>query len=172
LSELTPSERRIISEVWEHKTEFIQWPAKAILLWPKCVRIPKGFHKYPEEINKELKSKGIKIDPRTNGPAIMSFLLAGGQRPIRSNNQGWMIDHIYDGKFPWTTDGETMHAVKDGNHFTQSAGLVAIHPIAEALRDEYFYFSWLIRYESFLRFNYDPDMVFCNKIDELGFKIS
>jgi len=102
----------------------------------------------------------------------MAFLLAGGKRPKRSNNQGWRIDHIYDGKFSWTIDKQTLHAVKDGNHFTQSAGLIAIHPIAEALRDEYFYFTWLLRHEAFIRFNYDPDMVFCKKIDKYGFKIS
>ena len=62
--------------------------------------------------------------------------------------------------------------MKDGNHFTQSAGLVAVHPIAEALADEYSYFAWLLRCESFKRFDYDPDLVFCKKIDEFGFKIS
>jgi len=168
--ELTQSERKIISEVWQHRTQFIKWPTKARLLWPGCVRIP--YHKIPKEIKEEARSKGVQIDARSNGPAIMSFLLAGGKRPKRrSSNQGWHIDHIYDGKFPWTNDRRTLHAVKNGNHFTQSAGLVAIHPIAEALKDEYFYFAWLLRHEAFLRFNYDPDMVFCKKIDEYGFKI-
>jgi hypothetical protein len=60
--------------------------------------------------------------------------------------------------------------VKNGKHFTQSAGLVAIHPIAEALKDEYFHFALLLRHEAFLRFNYDPDAVFSQKIDEYGFR--
>lgn len=169
-NELSPPERKIINEVWEHRTEFIQWPTKARLLWPGCVRV--RYHTIPDEIKKEARSKAIQIDSRSNGPAIMSFLLASGKRPTRSNNQGWHIDHIYNGKFPWTTGGKSLHAVKDGNHFTQSAGLVATHPIAEALADEYFYFAWLLRHESFLRFNYDPNMVFCEKIDEYGFKKS
>ena len=170
-NELSLSEKKIINEVWEHRTEFIQWPAKARLLWGGRVRVK--YHKYPDEIKKELKSKEIRIDSRSNGPAIMSFLLAGGKRPKRASNpnQEWHIHHIYDGKFPWPTKRETLHAVAEGKHFTQSAGLVAIHPIAEALADEYFYFAWLLRHESFLRFNYDPDMVFCKKIDEYGFKI-
>ena len=168
--ELSTSEKKIVNEVWEHKTEFIQWPVETRLLWPRCVRVK--YHSIPDEIKKEAKSKGIQIDSRSNGPAIMSFLLAGGKRPIRSNNQGWHIDHIYDGKFPLTMDRETLHAVKDGKHFTQSAGLVAIHPVAEALKDEHFYFAWLLRHESFLRFNYDPDMVFRKKIGEHDFKIS
>jgi len=171
-NELTLSERKIINEVWEHRTKYIQWPAKAILLWPGCVRVRESY-KYPDEIKNEAKSKRVPIDSRQgNGPAIMSFLLAGGKRPKRSNNQGWHIGHIYDRKFPWKMEGKTLHAVKDGNHFTQSAGLVAIHPVAEALADEYFYFAWLLRHEAFVRFNYDPDMVFCKKIDERGFKIS
>lgn len=169
---LNPWEKNIINEIWEHKMEFIQWPARAMLLWEGCVRIK--YHEYPEETKKQLKSKGIAIDSRSNGPAIMSFLLAEGKRPQRASNlnQEWHIHHIYDGKFPWLEKEETLHAVKDGRHFTQSAGLVAIHPVAEALSDEYFYFAWLLRYESFLRFNYDPDTVFCSKIDERGFKVS
>ena len=127
----------------------------------------------PDEMKRELKERGIAIDSRSNGPAIMSFLLAGGKRPKRADStKGWAIHHIYNGKFPFTRGGKTLHAVKDGNHFTQSAGLVAIHPIAHALADEYFHFVWLLRHESFLRFNYDPDRVFCKKIDEYGFKIS
>ena len=63
-----------------------------------------------------------------------------------------------------------LHAVKEGKHFTQPAGLFAIHPIAEALKDEYFYFAWLLRHEAFLRFGYDPDAVFSEKTDEYGFR--
>lgn len=50
------------------------------------------------------------------------------------------------------------------------AGLVAIHPVAEALKDEHSRFAWLLRREVFLRFGYDPDGVFCGAVDELGFK--
>ncbi|MDH5450082.1 MAG: hypothetical protein OEX77_04125 [Candidatus Bathyarchaeota archaeon] len=124
----------------------------------------------PDRIKEEAKSKGIQVNTLSNGPAIMSFLLAGGERPTRSNGQGWHIDHIYDKNFPWITKQRSLHAVKNGRHFTQAAGLVAIHPIAEALKDEYFYFAWLLRREAFLRFNYDPDRVFSEKVDEYGFK--
>ncbi len=53
---------------------------------------------------------------------------------------------------------------------TQAAGLVAIHPVAEALKDEYSCFAWLLRREAFLRFGYDPDMVFCGAVDGRGFR--
>jgi hypothetical protein len=169
--ELSEHEKKIINEVWNHRTRFVQWPTKAIVLWDECVRV--GYHHYPEEIKNKLKSKGIRIDSRSNGPAVMSFLFAGGRRPKRTSDpkQEWHVHHIYDGKFPWTDNRDTLHAVQNGKHFTQSAGLVAIHPIAEALADEYFYFAWLLRYESYLKFSYDPDMVFCGGTDEYGFKI-
>jgi len=165
---LTSSEKKIIDEVWEHRDTYIKWPAKPRLLWPGCVRIK--YHGIPDRIKEEARSKGVQVDSRSNGPAIMSILLAGGERPTRSNGQGWHIDHIYDGKFPWATKMVSLHAVKDGKHFTQTAGLVAIHPIAEALKDEYFYVAWMLRHEAFLRFGYDPDRVFCDMIDEYGFR--
>jgi len=170
--ELTEPEKRITNEVWDHRPEFVKWPDRAILLWDGCARV--RYHKYPDEIKRELKSKGIRIDSRSNGPAIMSFLLSGGRRPKRASSprQEWHIHHIYDGKFPWKNKRKTLHAVQNGKHFTQSAGLVAIHPIAEALADEYFYFAWLLRYESYLRFSYDPERVFCRYTDDYGFKIS
>jgi hypothetical protein len=167
-SRLTASERRIISEVWGRNADYIRWPARVRLLWPECVRIK--YHRIPDRIKEEARSKEVQVDSRSNGPAIMSFLLAGGERPTRSNGQGWHIDHIYDGKFPWISKARSLHAVKAGNHFTQAAGLVAIHPIAEALKDEYFYFAWQLRHEAFLRFGYDPDGVFSEGIDEYGFK--
>ncbi len=69
-----------------------------------------------------------------------------------------------------TAKRTSLHALKNGKHFTQSSGLVAVHPIAGALKDEYFYFAWLLRHEAFLKFNYDPDTVFSKKTDENGFK--
>jgi len=165
--ELSNLEKQIISQVWDHKDEFIQWPTISRLLIPGCVR--KKYHTYHEEIKKEAKSRNIAIDSRSNGPAVMTYLLAGGKRPKRIGGRGWDIHHIYNGKFPFIEGGKTLHAAKNEKHFTQSADLVAIHPIAHALADEYFYFAWLLRYESFKRFNYDPDSVFCKEVDDFGF---
>jgi len=89
-----------------------------------------------DEIKRELKERGIPIDSRSNGPAIIVYKLAGGKRPKRAEStKEWSIHHIYNGKFPFREGGKILHAVKEGKHFTQSAGLVAIHPIAEALAD-------------------------------------
>jgi hypothetical protein len=167
LDELALSERKIATEVWEHRAHYIKWPAKAMLLWPGCVRIK--YHRIPERIKEEARSGGVQVDSRSNGPAIMAFLLAGGKRPKRSNRQGWHIDHIYDGKFPWPTRNRSLHAVRNGRHFTQAAGLAAMHPIAEALKDEHPHFAWLLRREAHLRFGYDPDGVFSERTDEYGF---
>jgi hypothetical protein len=73
-------------------------------------------------------------------------------------------------KFPFPGQTDTLHAASNGLHCTQSAGLVAIHPIADQMCDEFPAFSWLLRGEAFLRFGYDPDIVFSKrKHDECGF---
>ena len=159
LSELSDVERGVVSLVWDNREHFIRWPEKALLLWSGCVRTK--YHSYPKSIKDKMKDAGVKIDSRSNGPAVMAYNYAGGERPPKRSTptEGWNIHHIYDGKHPWPGSSGTLHAVKDGEHFTQSAGLVAIHPIADALAKEYFHFSWLLRRESYLRFSYDPDDV-------------
>jgi len=74
----------------------------------------------------------------------------------------------------------SLHAVKNGRHFTQSAGLFATRPVAEAPRDEYFvaeaprdeyfHFARLLRHEAFLRFDCDPGAVFSGETYEYGFR--
>jgi len=167
---LDDSEKKIILEVWNNKDKFIKWPDRAHLFWDGCKRIK--YHKYPPKLDFFLRLNHYPVDTRSNGPAVVSYLTAGGERPVRKSNPKyqWSIHHIYDGKHPWINRNDTLHAVKDGKHFTQSAGLVALHPVADALAEEYFYFSWLLRLESFKKFNYDPDQVFSSKINEYGFK--
>jgi hypothetical protein len=104
--------------------------------------------------------------PRSNGPAICAYKLAGGERPPRIvASRQWSVHHIYDGKFPAPGSITTAHAVKDGRYFTESAGLVAAHPVADALADEVPYFAWLLRAEAFRRFRFDPDQVFMQTDD-------
>lgn len=93
----------------------------------------------------------------------MSYLFAGGAWPSRrGSNHEWIIHHIYDGKFALENGNQSVRAVNHGDHFTESAGVVAIHPIADALADEYFFFAWMLRLEAFKRFGYNPDKVFAN----------
>jgi len=162
----TNSLNRIAKEVWAAKDELIRWPERSLLFWMGLVRHPDGrrrdCYKFSPKQKTLLKRFGLKEDPRNNGPAIIAFQLAGGERPVRRDfpRYHWSIHHIYDGRFPRTAGTSVLHAVRDGEHFTQSAGLVALHPLADGLVGECRYFAWLLRHEAFLRFNYDPAEAF------------
>lgn len=148
--------------VWLRQKEFIRWPRQALVFIPGCVK-PKGKekHRYTTEQRRALREANLRPDVRSNGPAIMAFRLAGGERPVRTqSNDGWNIHHIYDGKFPAPGRSFSTHSVKDGRYFTASAGLAAVHPVAEALAHEVPHFAWLLRHEAYARFGFDPDGVF------------
>jgi hypothetical protein len=178
------SHQDVIRTVHKHLDDFLKWPASAILLWNGCVRpTDKIRHNYPltvktyakavniESIKASELSDTVSLKSFCNGPAVAAFQLAGGARPNRrgSTNQ-WNIHHIYSGKFFYLGKEVTLHARQDGKHFTQSAGLVAVHPIADQICDEFPCFSWLLRAMAFLKFGYDPDQVFSvNAHDEYGF---
>lgn len=171
----SPAIRDVFHLVAANVGEFVRWPSRAVLLWQGCDRVPlegeeRKYHNYPEAIRKLAKERRVKLDARPNGPAIAAFLLAGGIRPERFGSlNAWSIHHLYSGKFPYAGRKETKHAIKDCNHFTQSAGLVATHPIADGLSDEFPCFAWLLRAMAYKRFGYDPDGVFSPHQDTLGF---
>jgi hypothetical protein len=159
MEELTASasttEWSAILSICTDPEQFFEWPQVGALLWPGCVRTQNdGEHNYPEGIILYLARLGLKPDTRTNGPAIVSFLTAGGKRP-NWGNEGWHIHHIFDG-----TEG-LRHSVHDGDLFTHSAGLVAAHPVAHHLAHQSALLKWLLRREAFLRFGFDPDGKFC-----------
>jgi hypothetical protein len=151
---------KTIDQVENNWDKFVKWPVNDELLLAGVDRTIK-YHTYPDELIITLKGKKIALDTRSNGPAIAAYLNTGGMRPQRKkSNRQWSIHHIYDGQFPWPGRDQTLHAVKNGSHFSRSGGLVAIHPIADALADEFSYFAWLLRMEAFKRFKYDPDNIF------------
>jgi len=146
----TATEWTAILSMCADPDHFFRWPSVGQLLWPGCIRTQQdGEHQYPGELLARLAKLGIPPDTRTNGPAIVSFLAAGGIRPSWGN-EGWHIHHIFDG----TQD--TPHAVRDGGLFTYSAGLVAAHPVAHHLAHQSIVLKWLLRREAFLRFCFDP----------------
>lgn len=149
----------IIRSIINDPDSFVRWPVRSLVLLPGVDRSSK-YHTYPSDVKLVLRASGIVADSRSNGPAISAFLAAGGERPMRSTNRGWSIHHIYDGKFPAKGRRTTLHAVKSAEHFTESAGLVALHPIADAVADEFEDFAWWLRKQAFQRFSYDPDHVF------------
>ncbi|HPH94952.1 MAG TPA: hypothetical protein PKW33_02710 [Anaerolineaceae bacterium] len=148
----------LLEIIYRNPSEYVSWPQKKLLLLPGVIR--EKYHQYPENIKQKLKEAHITPDSRSNGPAICSFLLAGGVRPLREDGSGWNIHHIYDGKFPFHGHMQTLHAARDGQYFTEAAGLVALHPIAHAAADEFYDFAWWLRKEAFIRFRFDPDKVF------------
>lgn len=163
--------RQVVLDVVKALPSFVRWPAKALLLWPGCDRGTK-YHIYPKVIHDLATVSQVKgLDSRINGPAIAAFRIAGGERPRRfGSTNSWSIHHVYSGKFPYAGTQVTLHAAKNGLHFTQSAGLVAIHPIADQMCDEFPAFSWLLRAMSFQKFGYDPDAVFSHEQhDQYGF---
>ncbi len=155
--------------------DFVRWPNCAMLLWEGCDRVaPDGqkrkYHQYPSLVRQLAKTRRINLDSRPNGPAIAAFQFAGGNRPERfGSSNAWSIHHVYSGKFPYIARTATIHATKECRHFTQSAGLIATHPVADAMSDEFPFFAWLLRAESFHRFGYDPDGVFSSSQNEMGF---
>ena len=162
-----PPVQRIISEVVNNLDSFVRWPARAELFWDNCVKIPK--HEFPATLRSAIGSAGLPFRNWSNDPAIYAYRLAGGQRPKRTVKNEWDIHHLYDGQFPYPGKSTTLAAVKSGRHFTQSAGLIAIHPIAHEVAGEYGLFAWRLRAESFLRFGYDPDGAFSAEQDQFGF---
>jgi hypothetical protein len=139
----SPTEWTAILSILTVPEQFFHWPQLGTLFWPGCVRTKNdGEHIFPAELVIQLERLGLKPDTRTNGPAINSFLAAGGKRPTWGN-QGWPIHHIFNG-------------ADDGNLFTHSAGLVAAHPVAHHLAHQSGLLKWLLRREAFLRFGFDP----------------
>jgi hypothetical protein len=146
-------------EVWANRAAFIEWPSRPLLFMPGTVRVK--YHSYSPEQRAKIRAVGASPDNRSNGPAVMAFLVAGGRRPTRAaGREAWSIHHIYDGQHPAPGKGASIRAVKHPDYFTEAAGLVAVHPIADAVADELAYFAWLLRHEAFRRFGFDPDEVF------------
>jgi hypothetical protein len=152
--------------IWNQRDTYIRWPRRQRLLLPGVVRHPDGnkpeCYDYPPELVAEIQQAGLPVDRRNNGPAILAFQLTGGDRPRRPYPEkwAWTIHHIYDGQHPHTNNQPVPHAIRDGSLFTESAGLVAVHPLADYVVTDVSLLAWLLRWEAFRRFKYDPMNVF------------
>lgn len=177
IAHLSPFVRDITMEIFVHYKLLCAFPKKPLLFWSECNRTPeKGknlkYHQYLEEHKTLAKRCNVSLDTRPNGPAVAAFELAGGIRPLRDgSNNKWHVHHLYSGKFPYPGRTQTLHASKNGLHFTQAAGLIAVHPFADALCDESPAFAWFLRHISWKKFAYDPDHVFADTINQFGFAI-
>ena len=75
--------------------EFVKWADRAELLIEGCDRT-QNYHKFPPQIIHRARAQRVPLDARSNGPAIVAFLLAGGRRPTRfGHTYGWPIHHQY-----------------------------------------------------------------------------
>ena len=91
--------RRVLLEVNAGLDSFVQWPQRAELLWAGCDRTAK-YHDYPDVLKGLFRQQRVTCDARSNGPAIMAYLVAGGQRPKRSGAHEWTVSgqHAADDK--------------------------------------------------------------------------
>jgi len=97
-------------------------------------------------------------DPNALGPgpdrnwwawAVSAFRYAGGCKP--ESPQGadcWQIRHLY------SLDGFPLREQK--YHFTQSADLVAVHPVVQCLMEQYPCIAKTLQARVFCAFQYDP----------------
>jgi hypothetical protein len=153
--------------IWLNQHAYFKWPKKGMVLNNEWTRkrdpIRDDLYPYSPEIVEECKKAGIPADGRSNGPAIVSYRLAGGSRPLREDppTWGWSIHHIYDGKFPAPHQrSRVLNAVQVAGEFTNSRGLVAAHPVADFVAANSRLLAWLLRWEAFRRFKYDPNKIF------------
>jgi hypothetical protein len=162
--------------IWRQRETYFRWPKQArnfssefALNW---VRHKDGKRKdcynYPQPLADEITRRGFRVDRHNNGSAIVSFLLAEGERPLRPfpSRWGWTIHHIYDGQHPHFQNeqvphAKVPHAINDPNLFTDSRGLVAVHPFADYIAMREPLLAWLLRWEASKRFpGFDPMEVF------------
>ena len=152
--------------IWQQRNTYIRWAKTSRLLMPGVVRHPDGnnpnCYEYPAGLINEILAAGLMVRNYNNDPAISSFLLSGGDRPRRPypSSWAWTIHHIYDGKHSCPNGAPVPHAVSDGRLFTEAAGLVAVHPLADYVATNESLLAWLLRWEAFRRFNFDPMGVF------------
>jgi hypothetical protein len=153
--------------IWLNQHAYFKWPKKGLVLNSEWTRkrdpIRDDLYSYSPEMIESCNTAGVSVDGRSNGPAIVAYLLAGGSRPMREDppTWGWSIHHIYDGKFPAPHQrGRVLNAVEVAEEFTNSRGLVAAHPVADFVATNSRLLAWLLRWEAFRRFKYDPNKTF------------
>lgn len=90
MADLLPALRRqtpehvlgVVDYVVGRQAEFVRWPKRGGLFMPAVVRI--DYHRYTPEQRLVMTAARVSADSRSNGPAIVSFLPAGGERPARA----------------------------------------------------------------------------------------
>ncbi|HMJ88301.1 MAG TPA: hypothetical protein VK530_00710 [Candidatus Acidoferrum sp.] len=164
MGELVTLDNEAALSIWRERHKYFKWPKRSLLLQRGWTRHHDGSrsdcYSYDSELKTRLTAKRLEPDGRNNGPAILAFLMAEGTRP-RCNGGGWPIHHVYDGSAEHPVSRKKiLHSVQNGDFFTQSAGLVAAHPVAHCIAHQSPLLGWLLRWEAYKRFTFDPDRVF------------
>ena len=175
---------RLCLELYAGNT-LVSVPYRSMLLWPRCTPGenlddlpsdpkdlaltcvgPMGLLDYEEKaLTRELKERGISCTEKCPvHPDRFAFEFAGGECP-----PGWSLHHLYDGVFPFPGRKRVIDARKHGKHFTQTAGIVAVHPVVQEVYDHYACIRRTLRARSFIEFQYDPDHYFAKGRRHNGF---
>ncbi len=84
-------------------------------------------HHYHPVLHQFLVDNGVMLDsPFPVTPEEVAFTLAGGSLAPSQDDTQWRLRHVYDGRHPFEGRDYTLNAHDQGDHFTESAGLVAV----------------------------------------------
>ena len=179
--DVRPGLRPLCFSVYYEDT-LIRFPKCAVLVWPRCTTneynrpgIPDDPDELPDYVATWVGDLGLSGNPRLtqmmeeagileHPPAAalrdeVAFRVAGGVTPQTAQGQPWMLRHLYEGLHPFLGKEQTFDSMNDGDHFTQTAGLVAVHPIL----DYFWQFGAVVktaRARAYVSFGYDPDRYF------------
>jgi len=104
-------------------------------------------------------------------PRGSAFRCAGGNVPQAvPDADAWQLIHLYAAA-PAFDNGAAFDGTAQPKHYTQSAGLVAVHPVVYHLTGQFPCIVWTLRARSFMRFNHDPANYFApqSQHDNCGF---
>lgn len=102
----------------------------------------------------------------------VAFTLAGGSLHASEDEGHWRLRHLYDGRHSFEGRERTLNAYDDGDHFTESAGIVAVRSTSDDDLGHYGCIIKTLRWRVFKDFNYDPDHYFVldpDAHDQFGF---
>ena len=111
----------------------------------------------------------VENKPWSRNPAFTAFRYAGGHAPQTPQGEPWVLRLLYSGEQPFVGRTATLTCPEEGNHFTQTAGMVAVHPAIHQLWNTCPAVAHTLRARAFALFGYDPDGVLAEGHHDFGF---
>jgi hypothetical protein len=129
-----------------------------------------GNHYHPS-LREFLVNNRVMLDsPFPVTPEEVAFTLAGGSLQPSEDEGDWRLRHLYDGQHAFEGRDLTLNSYDDGDHFTESAGLVAVRSTSDDDLGQYGCVVKTLRWCAFENFGYDPDRYFDpGEHDQFGF---